>query len=143
MKYVKLCQEISMFFQFSTLENINSKPNNWEYRLYIFSKSTKCTVTCNDKDTPFPFFLPIFYCIQNKPINQNACLLIPFKTIHLYLSFLIDPYYQYFYLLCIFIKVSNDVATLSVETTLVVERTTPHAPSNVTVTKKVFVNLIP
>jgi hypothetical protein len=32
--------------------------------------------------------------------------------------------------------VSNDVATLSVETDLVVERTTPHAPSNVTVTKK-------
>ena len=41
-----------------------------------------------------------------------------------------------------FVKVSNDVATLSVETTLVVERTTPHAPSNVTVTKKVFVYLI-
>ena len=34
-------------------------------------------------------------------------------------------------------KVTNDVATLSVETVLVVERTTPHAPHNVTVTKKV------
>jgi len=32
--------------------------------------------------------------------------------------------------------VTNDVATLSVETVLVVERTTPHAPHNVTVTKK-------
>ena len=41
----------------------------------------------------------------------------------------------------LYVKVTNDVATLTVETTLVVERTTPHAPQNVTVTKKVNNNV--
>ena len=33
-------------------------------------------------------------------------------------------------------QVSNEVATLTAQTRLIIEKTTPHAPSNVTVTRK-------
>ena len=35
-------------------------------------------------------------------------------------------------------QVTNEVATLTAQTRLIIEKTTPHAPSNVTVTRSIF-----
>ena len=37
-------------------------------------------------------------------------------------------------------QVTNEVATLTAQTRLIIEKTTPHAPSNVTVTRSIFDN---